>query len=284
MTWGVIYLRKVCEMKWSGSWGTYVAGTAFQHTVRSTGRCSLHQDPDMSLHSYRAGQRSHSHLEKTTTHCLFSTYFQTNCSHELVKYSVKHSNHQKKMAVRDVVHTCPQTAQRENREGMRQVDGHNSFTVSPTYSWWQVVSLKSNMMTEMPLRATVRSRDTVGNQFKRAQQVRGERSQLMTRWMWTNTGDGLFRIHSVFQLAEVNLVNISLIWGFSAFSPFNNNNPVPQIRALLSSTVTMATKEVCGHFLDPCLSAAHVTLCSLHKVACLHSVSRWFVSSSGINA
>lgn len=67
------------ELKLNGSWCTYVAGTAFRHTVRDTGRCNLRQDLDISLHCYRAGWHNHSHLEKTRIHFIFlysSNYLQ----------------------------------------------------------------------------------------------------------------------------------------------------------------------------------------------------------------
>lgn len=51
---------------------TYVAGTAFQHMVKGTGRCSLHQDLCMLLHFYKAGYHSHSHLKNRAAY-----YFQT---------------------------------------------------------------------------------------------------------------------------------------------------------------------------------------------------------------
>lgn len=107
----------IWELKSNGSWCTYVAGTAFRHTVRDTGRCNLHQDLDISLHCYRAGWHNHSHLEKTRIYLIFL-------------YSSNHLQEYKRGWLLDV--WCTPAAQkhlRGNRQGSRQVQGHKSLCV-----------------------------------------------------------------------------------------------------------------------------------------------------------
>lgn len=81
------------EIGWDCIWWTYVAGTAFQHMARDTGRCNLHQDLYTPLHCYKAGWHSHSHLKTKDNNSLhYSQILWTNCSE---RSSLKHNNREK---------------------------------------------------------------------------------------------------------------------------------------------------------------------------------------------
>lgn len=95
---------------------TYVAGTASQHTVIGTGRCSLHQDLGISLHYYTAGWHSRSHLEIRTSYYFqhLEIFYQNRISDILSEtlHSQKHSHRPTNDSERESRGVSDQAAQR----------------------------------------------------------------------------------------------------------------------------------------------------------------------------